>query len=102
MPKILQLFEERELAISKTAIGEVDWYFRHVPAPALDDDLQENFVAHRVEVACSAQDLTPQREKAAHGIRDAGERQRQQGRYAAVDPAKQSPIVGRRSALREA
>ena len=97
--QVEQLLPERELALPEAAVGEVDRDLHHPLAAALDDELQADLVADRVEVAPRLERLPSQREEAGHGIAHVGERAGQPRGHAAVEPAQEAPVVRRAAAL---
>src|ERR1700733_14160089 len=101
MSEVFQLFAEGELTVAETPVIEMNRHFDDVTTMTFDDDLEKNFIADGIELARPLQGGTPHGKKTAHGIFDGSQGRRQNGRHAAIQPAKGTPVIGRGATVGE-
>src|SRR6202011_778655 len=95
MLEIEELLLHGQLALAEPTVLEVDGHLHHLRTAALDHQLEPDFVADRAEVGPLLESRSSQRKETGHRIAHVGQRARQQGRRAAVDPTQEAPVVGR-------
>lgn len=93
--QVVELLAKVELALPQPAVLKADRDLADMPAAALDQELQADLVADRVDLVRLPVGLAPERKEARHRIPDPGERPRQQRGDPRVQPAQEAPpLVG--------
>src|SRR5262245_14007725 len=101
---VLQIFElllQRKLGLAESPISEVNRNFYRSNTTALDQELQADLIADRIEAPPACERRSLESEKSAHWILEARQRHRQHRRDSAIDPPEQAPIVVSRSTFGE-